>query len=87
MDLPEIGTRLREARRNSGLTQTQLAASLGMSRATISALESGRCEELGVSKLTRLLELVGLQLTVTPRRNRPTIEDLQAERRGDQRRS
>lgn len=87
MQLPAIGAQLRAARRNGGLTQTQLASSLGMSRATISALESGRCEELGVSKLIRLLELVGLQLTVAPRRNRPTIDDLKAERRGEQERS
>jgi hypothetical protein len=52
-----------------------------MSRATISSLESGRCEELGVTKLAALLELVGLELIATERRARPTIDDLRAERR------
>ena len=87
MDLAQFGSHLREARRERGLTQEQLASSLGMSRATVSALESGRCEEIGVRKLTALFDLVGLQLIVTPRRSRPTIDDLRAERRDEEERS
>lgn len=81
MDLSEIGQLLKAARQKAGLTQADLAEPLGMSRATISSLESGRCEELGVVKLAALLELVGLELTVTQRRTRPTLDDLRAERR------
>ena len=82
MQLPTIGPLLREARRQTGLSQAQLAASLGMSRATISAIESERCEEIGFVKLAALLDLVGLEITVAPRNRRPTIDDLRAERRG-----
>jgi hypothetical protein len=53
-----------------------------MSRATISAIEGGRCEEIGFQKLAALLERVGLEITVAPRKSRPTIDDLRAERRG-----
>jgi transcriptional regulator with XRE-family HTH domain len=81
MDLGEIGNVFRAARREKGRTQTELAHSLGMSRATLSALESGRCDEIGVRRLTALLESVGLDLFVAPRRKRPTIDDLLAERR------
>lgn len=84
MDLRELGLQLRDARHRSGLTQTQLAESLGMSRTTVSALESGRCEEIGIQKLAALLEIVGLELTVGPRRARPTIDDLRAERRREE---
>jgi hypothetical protein len=52
-----------------------------MSRATVSALESGRCEEIGFAKLAALLDSVGLELTVVPRSSRPTIDDLRSERR------
>ena len=52
-----------------------------MSRATISSLESSRCQEIGVTKLAALLDLVGLELTVKERRARPTIDDLRAELR------
>jgi HTH-type transcriptional regulator / antitoxin HipB len=81
MDLTEIGMAFKAARRESRLTQAALARSLGMSRATLSALETGRCDEIGVRKLTALLESVGLQLLVAARRTRPTIDELRAERR------
>lgn len=84
MDLIEIGALFRAARRQSRRTQDELARSLGMSRATLSALEGGRCEEIGVRKLTALLETVGLDLYVAARRGRPTIDDLRAERRDAQ---
>jgi transcriptional regulator with XRE-family HTH domain len=83
MDLSEIGTAFREARHQSGRTQSELAQSLGMSRATLSALESGRCRELGVSKLRALLQAVGLDLFVAPRRARPTVDELRAELHGE----
>lgn len=81
MNLNDIAPLLRKARRALGLSQAQLAEPLGMSRATISALESGRCEEIGFRKLAALLERVGLEVTVAARKGRPTIDDLRAERR------
>lgn len=81
MNLNDIGPLLRTARRAAGLSQAQLAGPLGMSRATISALESQRCEEIGFRKLVALLESVGLEVTVAVRKGRPTIDDLRAERR------
>ncbi len=81
MHLTDIGPLLRQARRNIKLSQAQLAAALGMSRATISAIEGGRCEEIGFAKLAALLDMVGLEISVVPRQGRPTIDDLRAERR------
>src|SRR6266702_7581540 len=81
MNLDEIGEAFRTARRESRRTQGSLARTLGMSRATLSALESGRCSEIGVRKLTALLESVGLDLVVAPRCTLPTVDDLRAERR------
>jgi transcriptional regulator with XRE-family HTH domain len=80
MDLQEIGLLFREARRRAHRRQAELAQALGMSRATLSALEGGRCEEIGIRKLTALLEAVGLDLAVGPRKMRPTLDDLRAER-------
>lgn len=82
MTLIEIGPLLKEARQKAGLSQEQLARPLGMSRATISAIESGRCEEIGFQKLLALLERVGLEISVGARKSRPTIDDLREERRG-----
>jgi transcriptional regulator with XRE-family HTH domain len=79
--LQEIGPFLRDARRRAKLSQEQLAQPLGMSRATISALESGRCEEIGFAKLAALFDILGLEIVIRPRKSRPTIDDLRAERR------
>jgi transcriptional regulator with XRE-family HTH domain len=79
--LHEIGPLLHSARKRAGLSQEQLAQPLGMSRATISALENGRCDEIGFAKLGALFELLGLQITIGPRKARPTLDDLRAERR------
>ena len=79
--LAELGPLLKQARTAAGLSQQQLAQPLGMSRATISAIESGRCEEIGFSKLAALLDSVGLEVSVAPRKRRPTVDDLRSERR------
>jgi DNA-binding XRE family transcriptional regulator len=79
--LADIAPLFKQARQKAGLSQTQLAEPLGMSRATISAIERGRCEEIGFAKLVGLLERVGLEITVAPRKGRLTIDDLRAQRR------
>lgn len=84
MDLETIGALFKEARRRSRRTQDEVARPLGMSRATLSALEGGRCGELGVRKLTALLQSVGLDLYVAPRRARPTLEELREELRDEE---
>lgn len=81
MQLADLGPIVKAARRKANLSQADLATPLGMSRATISAIESGRCDEIGFSKLAALLDRVGLELTVVPRSSRPTIDDLRNERR------
>lgn len=81
MQLADIAPLLRQARQNASLSQAQLASILGMSRATISAIEGGRCEEIGYVKLSALLDMVGLEITVAPRKGRPTLDELRAERR------
>ena len=83
MTINELGIRLREARKRAGLSQLQLAMPLGMSRATISAIESGRCKEIGITKVIALLEMTGLVLSVDARRSRPTIDELRADLRSE----
>ena len=80
MQLPELGPILQQARKKAGLSQEQLAP-LGMSRATISAIEGGRCEEIGFAKLIALLDMVGLEVSVAARSSRPTLDELRSERR------
>ena len=67
MNLLELGLRVRDRRVALGLSQERLAKLAGLSRATINQLESGTLNDLGVAKVSLVLELVGLRLEATPR--------------------
>lgn len=60
--LAEIGVLVRQRREELGLSQARLARLAGLSRATINQLETGAIVDLGVNKLTQLLDLLGLSL-------------------------
>lgn len=75
--LHEIGQQITATRERELLTKVQLAKSARLSRATVDALENGRAKDIGVSRLIRLLNVLGLELVVRPKKQqRPTLEDL-----------
>lgn len=69
MNFTEAGSLIRAARRKAGLTQANLAKRLHMSRATISQLENGVIEELGVRKLAQICDRLGLEVSIRERRS------------------
>ena len=79
--LTAIGAAIATARRVAKQSQAELARSLGMSRATISGIENGTVQEIGVRKLIALCASIGLELTVRPKGRRPTLQELRAEQR------
>jgi transcriptional regulator with XRE-family HTH domain len=50
-----------------------------MSRTTIGQIENGTVQEIGVRKLIRVLEYLGLELRVRPAGRPPTLEELREE--------
>jgi HTH-type transcriptional regulator / antitoxin HipB len=81
MDLSELGRLVRAARKKAALSQGEVASRLGMSRATISAIENGTVGEIGIRKVLALLTLLGLEIDVIERRTRPTLNELRDEAR------
>ncbi len=79
--LLDIGNKIRSVRKKRGLSQAELARMLSMSRSTISQIESGTVQEIGVRKLMRLLGSLGLELVVRSAGSPPTLEDLQDEQK------
>lgn len=79
MDMNEIGAVIRQARIQKKLSQEQLGQVIGMSRATISGIETGRVIEVGVRKMMALCAALGLELSVGQRRQYPTLQDLRRE--------
>lgn len=87
MNMNAAGAAIRAARKTCRQSQGELAAALGMSRATISAIENGTVTEIGVRKLAALCAAVGLDIYVAPRQQRPTLEQLRAEQSAAKRRT
>lgn len=61
MELREIGEALRHARMASGLSQAELATLVGVSRATINALETGNGDTVASTILTAC-DVLGIRL-------------------------
>lgn len=77
----EIGQQIKGARKQRKMSQTNLAMMLGMSRTTIGQIENGTVQEIGVRKLFRILETLGLELQVRPAGRPPTLDELREEER------
>jgi len=65
MYFEEIGHKIREVRKAKGLTQLALAHAANLSRTTINQLESGVFPDIGMRKLQAILEVIGLDVSVT----------------------
>lgn len=74
-----IGKEIRKVRRGRKLPQAELAKALGMSRTTIGQIENGTVQDIGVRKLVRVLEFLGLELRVRPSGAPPTLDELREE--------
>ncbi len=80
MDMAEIGVAIRDARKQRNLSQAQLGDLLGMSRATISGIETGMIAEVGIRKVMALCAALGLELYVGQQHKYPTLQELRQER-------
>ena len=75
----KIGRQIQLARKSRKLTQAELGKALGMSRTTIGQIEKGTVQDIGVRKLIRLLEFLGLEVRVRQAGRPPTQEELREE--------
>ena len=84
LNLISIGGHIAKRRKTLKLSQAELSRKAGVSRATLDALENGRSGELGFSKLTKLLAVLGLELKLqAASSHRPTLDELMQEDRDD----
>lgn len=77
MNITELGAIIKDSRKEKHITQAALSEQLGMSRATLSALENGTVSELGIRKVMAICSVLGLELVAQPQvRKRPTLHTL-----------
>lgn len=71
-----IGEEIRKERKRRKISQERISADLGMSRSTISQIESGTVQDIGIRKVLRVLDYLGLELRVRKTGAPPTLEEL-----------
>lgn len=67
-----IGIQIAKLRQERGLTQTQLAAKVGMSAPNISRIESSPSQNLTLGTLVKLFGALDHDLTLAPRKRKTT---------------
>lgn len=77
--LQHISLHIKQARKDKGWTQQQLADYSGLDRTTIGALERNDYNDIGIRKVQRVLELLGKKLSVS-HKGLPTLDQLQHDR-------
>lgn len=74
----DLSLLIKNLRKAAGLSQSQLAQRHGMSRATISGIENNTIPEVGIRKVSAILEGLGYELSATPKRRRKSLDELKA---------
>lgn len=79
MDLQTLGKAVSTLRQQNGVSQLKMAEHLGISRATINALENGRSGDIGIRKVMTILDYLGKELVIRDKSPFPTLEELRDE--------
>ena len=66
IDALDIGYAIKDRRAELGLTQAQVADAAGVSKRCLWSLELGQNPGVQLDKLTAVLKVLGLDLTITP---------------------
>ncbi|WP_029406911.1 helix-turn-helix transcriptional regulator [Thiomicrorhabdus sp. Milos-T2] len=75
----ELGVELVALRKSKSLSQQALADAVGVSRATINALEKGRSIDIGIRKVIKILEYFDQELCFKQKTHFPTFDELKNE--------
>ncbi len=73
--MKEIAKILQEARKEKGMTQTELGAKMGLPQSHISQIESGKVD-IRVSSLLELARWLDLEPVMVPRILKPAVKSL-----------
>jgi len=76
----EIGPSIKELRKQKGMTQSELARAVGISRVTLSKLENGKLAGISIGAILSVLERFGREIAFVEPAALPTLEEL-AERK------
>jgi transcriptional regulator with XRE-family HTH domain len=79
--LSEVAEHLKQARKEAGLSQVELASRAGVNRLTVGRMENLANGDMSVLALVRLLAAAGYDLKVVKAGHSRTLDDILAEQR------
>ena len=80
MTLDELGQEIKKMRQSKKWSQDTLEQYSGITKRTISKIENGFVDEVGIKKVNIILDLLDMELSLRPKGRPRTLEELQDER-------
>jgi transcriptional regulator with XRE-family HTH domain len=81
MLLEELGFEIKRLRKEKCWSQADLETYSGITKRTISKIENGFLEEVGIKKVELILDLLGQEFSLRPKGHPKTFEELLDERK------
>ncbi len=80
MTLDELGQEIKKMRQSKKWSQDTLEQYSGITKRTISKIENGFVNEVGIKKVNIILDLLDMEFSLRPKGRPRTLEELQDER-------
>ena len=80
MTLEELGSEIRALRKERKYSQDDMEQYSSITKRTISKIENGFIEEVGIKKVETILNLLDMEICLRPKGRPKTLEELQDER-------
>ena len=81
MTLESLGLEIQTLRKAKKYSQADLEKYSGITKRTISKIENGFSDEVGIKKVQTILDLLGFEFCLREKGRPKTLEELQNERR------
>jgi len=81
LNLKDLGQKIKELRKSKNISQAQLEEYSNITKRTISKIENGFIEEVGIKKVETILDLLGYEFNIRLKDRPKTLEELQDERK------
>jgi len=80
LTLEELGKQIKTLRKEKTWSQDDLEQYSGITKRTISKIENGFIDEVGIKKVEMILDLLDMEFSLRPKGRPKTLEELQNER-------
>jgi len=81
MTLEEFGSEIKLLRKSKKWSQNDLENYSGITKRTISKIENGFIDEVGIKKVESILDLLGYEFSLRQKGRPKTLEEIQDERK------